>query len=289
MKKSNILLLAFCIFFNVTAANAQFNKPIQSSYSRKQSTDANWNIGLTGGLSLTQWLHFGGTHTQYKQPIDKSIGYSGGLAIEKKLDEKKSITVEAIYAMRNLELTYDLNLPGAIDQWNDITKTLDASYTEVIVQTPYTHYLGNPSNSAVTPYVFAAPRVSIPLNGKTLWTKENHTTGTVENDTVDFNSSNYAPFNIGVVAGAGLLFRLNTNSYYFLIKMDASYHAGLVNTFSRAEREGTITDDNVIGAGYIDPALLGRRFAGDANLKLTLLFPLKKQLKGACISWGEYD
>jgi hypothetical protein len=31
------------------------------------------------------------------------------------------------------------------------------------------------------------------------------------------------------------------------------------------------------------------RFNTDAAVKITLMFPLKKQLQGACIRWGEYD
>ncbi|MBR5725843.1 MAG: hypothetical protein IKX56_03805, partial [Muribaculaceae bacterium] len=63
--------------------------------------------------------------------------------------------------------------------------------------------------------------------------------------------------------------------------------ASVLNSFTHEETSGT--SQNVIGAGYIDPYLLGTRINTDATVKITLLFPLKKQLQGACIRWGEYD
>ena len=90
-----------------------------------------------------------------------------------------------------------------------------------------------------------------------------------------------------VEAGAGVLFKINMNNYYMLLKVDASAHAAVINSFSKEEINGEAT--NVIGAAYIDPYLLGMRFNTDATVKLTFLFPLKKQLKGACMKWGEYD
>lgn len=288
MNKLNTILLGFILSISVLPANAQFNKPLQSANTKKQSENATYNIGIVGGGTLTQWIHFGGAQTQYTEPLDKCIGFMGGLSLERMLNENMSASIEGYYAMRSFELTYERkNFPVAVNEWNDIRKTLDANYNEVYVQTPFTFYLNSPATATIRPYVFAAPRVSVILQGKTYWHKENLTTNNIETDTVNLNTSNFMPFNVGLVAGAGVLFRINTSNYYFLIKLDASYHAGFINTFSKAEKEATV--EHVIGAGYIDPTLLGKRFSGNADLKATFLFPLKKQLKGACMKWGEYD
>lgn len=293
MKKTNLILLAVTLFINVLTANAQFNKPLSTRFTKSKSTDALWNLGITGGAHLTQWYHFGGTNTKYDMPVGKSLGYMGGLSLERMINARMSVSLEAMYFMRNIEFSYEMkDFPVALNAWNDITKRVHASYNEVVVQVPYTYYVGIPATSIITPYVFAAPRVSVPLNGKMIWDKEYRAQGDLidtESDTVAFNKNNYAPFNIGLVAGVGVLCRVNFSTYYLLLKLDASYHAGFINTFSKAERDGTVPEEDVIGSSYIEPTLLGRRFSGDANLKLTILFPLKKQLKGACNNWGEYD
>lgn len=106
-------------------------------------------------------------------------------------------------------------------------------------------------------------------------------------DTVAMSKQNFQIFNVGVVLGAGVMMRINLSSYYFLVKLDASYHIGLINTHTQLEMDDEI--DNVVGSSYIEPKLLEKRFSTDANIKLSIFFPLKKQLKGACMNWGEYD
>ena len=43
-------------------------------------------------------------------------------------------------------------------------------------------------------------------------------------DTVAMSKQNFQIFNVGVVLGAGVMMRINLSSYYFLVKLDASYH-----------------------------------------------------------------
>ena len=71
------------------------------------------------------------------------------------------------------------------------------------------------------------------------------------------------------------------------MKLDASAHTTLINSFTRDENNGD--SEIVIGASYIDPYLMQKRFNTDASVKFTILFPLKKPLKDACLNWGEYD
>ena len=197
--------------------------------------------------------------------------------------------------MRNMQLNYDiLNFPDALNVNNNYYRQLDVVYQEVDVQAILTHYF---SKSNIRPYVFIGPRVSVPLSGKMVWQKTkieeygtanqhlNEAYGSV--DTVEMTAQNTRPWNVGIVAGAGLMFKLNLNNYYFLVKADVSAHAAFINSFTREEINGQ--SQNVVGAGYIDPYLLGMRFNTDAMAKITFLFPLKKQLQGACIRWGEYD
>ena len=298
MKKLNLIILTLAVCFANLPVSAQikkqFNKPIQSAYTPKTTTDARYNIGITGGGTLTEWLHFGGTNTRYSQPIMNSLNLIGGVTVERMLSKTSSVGVEALFALRNTQLNHTLDqFPTAIDTWSTITKSLNVNYMEVAVQVPYTMYFGGAAATTFRPYVFAAPRVSVPLSGTMVWEKtirpydQPEATPTVEQDTVEMTLANYQPFNVGLVLGGGILMRINLSNYYFLVKLDASYHAGFINTHTKMENDAAI--ETVYGASYIEPKLLGMRFSTDANLKLTLLFPLKKQLKGACMNWGEYD
>ena len=307
MKKASfIFFLAFVLIGST--ANAQFNKPLQSASSRVNTSEARYNIGISGGLNSTYWFHFGGTKTRYKEPFN--FGIMGGLTVERMLNKNMSISLEGFYAMRNMQLNYEIhNFPvslGMGPQHNkDYYRQLDVDYTEINVQAPFTYYF---SNSTIRPYVFVGPRVSVPMSGKMIWKKAEIVNGQQSStwtsvDTVGISAQNMWQWNIGVVGGAGVMFKLNVGNYYFLIKADASAHASLayflvninpfdvhasvINSFTHEETSGT--SQNVVGAGYIDPYLLGTRINTDATVKVTLLFPLKKQLQGACMRWGEYD
>ena len=307
MKKASfILFLAFVLIGST--ANAQFNKPLQSASSRVNTSEARYNIGISGGLNSTYWFHFGGTKTRYKEPFN--FGILGGLTVEHMLNKNMSISLEGFYAMRNMQLNYEIhNFPVSLgmgpEHNKDYYRQLDVDYTEINVQAPFTYYF---SNSTIRPYVFVGPRVSVPMSGKMIWKKAEIVNGQQSStwtsvDTVGISAQNMWQWNIGVVGGAGVMFKLNVGNYYFLIKADASAHASLayflvninpfdvhasvINSFTHEETSGT--SQNVVGAGYIDPYLLGTRINTDATVKVTLLFPLKKQLQGACMRWGEYD
>ena len=197
--------------------------------------------------------------------------------------------------MRNTHLDYNvLNFPVAININKDFFRQYDVDYMEVAVQAPLTYYF---SQGNLRPYVFVAPRFTLPLSGTLVWQKqeiidygtenEHYSEENVVHDTVNMSGQNMRRWNVGLVAGVGIRYKLNFSNYYLLLKLDLSGHAAFINSFTKDENHGD--SQIVIGAAYIDPYLLQKRFNTDASVKLTLLFPLKKQLKGACMRWGEYD
>lgn len=305
MKHPFIFLLSFILLGST--AQAQFNKPLTSS-TQLYSSQAKYNIGLVGGLNSTYWVHFGGNKTPYRSPFN--YGISGGLIVERMLKNDVSVGIEAMYSMRNLQLNYEvLNFPTHFpttvddDGNTDFYRELNVNYQEINVQVPLSYYFGQ-TNGNIRPYVFVAPRVSVPMGGNFVWQKteiQNEDNQSI--DTVGMNIHNTWQWNIGAVVGAGLRFKITLGNYYLLAKVDLSAHAALahftfvnespyvhasfVNSFTYEEQSGE--SQNVVGAGYIDPYLLGYRINTDAMAKITIMFPLKKQLKGACMRWGEYD
>ena len=291
MKKAYFLILA--ILLVGVSAQAQFNKPLPSTHSQFYSNEAKYNVGLIGGVTMTEWLHLGGTKTPYHYSFN--FGIVGGLTLERKLQKNLSVGIEGLYAMRNTQLSYEvINFPISLEESKDYYRQLNADYQEVNVQVPFTYYFGQGN---IKPFVYAAPRFSLPLSGKEIWQKKEILGYGTENqqysetgvflDTIEMTAQSMRPWNLGLVLGGGVLFRINFANYYLLLKADASCHMSAVNSFTHEEIHGE--SQNVIGASYIDPYLLGYRFNSDVTARITLLFPLKKQLKGACMRWGEYD
>ncbi len=293
MKKTFAIL--FLLLIMIGHATAQYRKPLQSATNKNGYSEARYNIGISGGITSTYWAHFGGTQTHYNAPFN--FGLTGGLVIERMFNANSSLSLEGYFAMRNTQLHYDvINFPVALNVNKDYYRQYDAAYQEINVQIPLTYYFGQ-ANSNLRPYIFVAPRFIMPLSGKMVWQKKEILDyGTAEQhydedhtsfDTIDMSAQNSRQWNVGLVIGAGLRYKINIGNYYLLAKLDISGHAAAINSFSPDEINGEST--NVIGAGYIDPYLLGMRFNTDATVKLTIMFPLKKQLKGACMKWGEYD
>lgn len=291
MKKSLLILFVSVLFLGNTAT-AQFNKPIESRNNGPR--EAKYNVGLLGGGTLTHWLHFGGTGTKYHQPFN--VGPTFGLTVERMLDRNTSIALEAMYAMRNTHLDYQvLNFPVAINVNKDFYRQYDVNYTEIDIQVPLTYYF---SQGKIRPYAFVAPRFSLPLSGKMTWQKkeilehgtpnEHYSDENVVDETIDMTAQNMRGWNLGLVIGGGVRFKISLGEYYyFLVRVDASAHAGLINSFSKEESNGD--SQVVIGASYIDPYLMQKRFNTDVTLKASVLFPIKKLLPGTCMRWGEYD
>lgn len=309
MKKTFSIL--FFLFLFGHFAQAQFNKPLQSSSNKVYSSQAKYNIGLVGGATSTYWIHFGGTNTPFQSPFN--YGITGGLLVERMLKNDISVGIEALYAMRNTQLNYEvLNFPVDLYLPPEYSyRELNVNFQEINVQIPLSYYFGQ-VNSNIRPYVFVAPRVSVPIGGNLIWQKtriegygtaNQHLDDHPDIDTVKMNAQNMWQWNFGVVIGVGLRFKINIGNYYLLTKIDLSahsalayftftnempfIHASILNSFTYEEQSGE--SQNVIGASYIDPYLLGMRINTDATAKITIMFPLKKQLKGACMRWGEYD
>ena len=291
MKKS-LLILFVSAFLLGNTAYAQFKKPLEDS--NKGPKEAKYNVGVVGGGTWTHWLHFGGTGTYYHQPFN--VGPTFGVTVERMLSSDVSVAIEGMFTMRNTHLDYlVLNFPVAINVNKDFYRQYDANYNEINVQVPLTYYF---SRGKIRPYMFVAPRFTLPLSGKMTWQKkeilgygtdhEHYSDENVVNETVDMTAQNMRGWNIGAVVGGGVRFKIAIGDYYyFLVRVDGSLHGGFINSFSQEESNGD--SQVVIGAAYIDPYLMQRRFNTDITVKASVLFPIKKIPKGTCMRWGEYD
>lgn len=296
---ARILFVSVFALLTFTATAQQFRKPLTSPRDRVESSDAKWNVGILGGGNLTTWLHFHSPESSdwflknYNvfDTITNSLGYFGGIGIERKLKSNLSVGLNVVYAKHSIQLGFvDDHFPiewdNATSQINygRIVKGFKANYHAIEAYVPITYYIGLSSKNNVVPYVFAAPRVSYMLpdtTAKMTYTNSyyrndaNNTLISTSSNTVPFNRSTYRLVNVGATVGFGSLFRINTSNYYFLFKFDVSANMNSLPTFKKGEVENNEFN-------YL-------RYSTDAHATLTFMLPIKKQLKGACMKWGEYD
>lgn len=296
---ARILFVSVFALLTYTATAQQFRKPLTSPRDRVESSDAKWNVGILGGGNLTTWLHFHSRESSswflknYNvfDTITNSLGYFGGIGVERMLKSNLSVGLNVVYAKHSIQLGFvDDHFPiewdNAASQINygRIVKGFKANYHAIEVYVPITYYIGLSSKRNIVPYVFAAPRVSYLLpdtTAKMTYTNSyykndaNNTLISTTSNTVPFNRSTYRLVNVGATVGFGSLFRINTSNYYFLFKFDVSANMNSLPTF----KKGEIANNEF---NYL-------RYSTDAHATLTFMLPIKKQLKGACMKWGEYD
>ena len=146
---------------------------------------------------------------------------------------------------------------------------------------PFTFYLTLTNLKNVTPYFYVAPRVSYLLmlphdttSQMTLTTSYANDPNATTSESVPFNPNTYNELNVGATIGLGSKFRIETSSFYFLVKFDISANVNALSTFTKTDLLNEFNH---------------RRHSADANATLTIMLPVKKRLKGACVKWGEYD
>lgn len=312
MKQHPIIHIKFIcatLFVILTlSATAQFKKPISSPRDRVGPSDAKWNVGLVGGPNLTTWLHFSSPEASnwflqnYKtfdsiSPFKESLGYFGGIGVERMLKSNFSVGLNVVYAQHNVKLGYlDDHFPYAWDTvggnilFGQIVKSFTANYRTLEAYVPLTYYIGLASTKNIKPYVYFAPRISYVLpisqNKMTYSASYLDTKGApiidpithdtmVMNNQVPFNVSTYRKLNVGGTIGIGSLFRFNISNYYILIKFDVSANMNALMTF----KQGQIINNDF---NHL-------RYSADAHATLTFMLPIKKPLQDACIRWGKYN
>lgn len=280
MKKSYILFILLTTLS--CSVHAQFMKALTNPSNYGQNNDARINVGIIGGANITLWEHFNSAQTaswyvaDYKPNV--RFGYFGGLAVEYMLNNNLSIGLNAIYEQHNVGLQFiNESFPISINQFIKQRHDFTAEYQSIEAYTPLTFYISMGSK-VVKPYFFIAPRVSYIIGGNMTYTQ---TEMTLENTIIrttttsaQFSSNTYRLLNIGGTLGIGTRTRIKANNYYFFIKFDISANVNGIHTFTETD----LLDE----FNY-------RRFSADTHATLSLLFPIKKQLKGACMRWGEYD
>ncbi len=289
-----VLILAFC-WLALNAA-AQLRKPLVSARDKAAINDAKLNVGIMGGPNLTTWLHLHPDQSAewYLQPYRpdflSSVGYFGGICLEYMVNKGFSIGFNALYARHNVKAT-NTNDHIALG-WNPAdssiiygTKTdvFSAKYHNIEAFVPFTYYFGSPAMKNVKPYVFVAPRLSyvLPsfLNDSSIITYQTERQPSSQTAAspgqVGFGPYSYRTINIGGTMGIGTLLRIETNSYYFLFKLDLSSNLFALSTYSRADL--LLYEFN------------GKRYSGSAQATITFQLPIKKRLQGACMNWGKYN
>lgn len=246
-----------------------------------------FNVGVMAGPTTTVWRHpsseLNYTWELQQYNIKPSYGflkdninektilcYFGGIALEYLWNSNLSIGLDALYAHRATGLYFsDERFPIGISQYATKEHTLVADYQTAELLIPLTYYMSLGRINHIQPFIYAGPKLSYILSGTMTYSStvrradSGPTTTSVE---TSFGPNTFNLFNIGATIGVGTQYRIETGNYCTLLKLDLSANFNTLETFTEADLANEFN--------Y-------KRYSADAELAITFLLPINKNLKDA--------
>lgn len=234
-------------------------------------------------------VRFGGNLAHYAYPDSPACDTLSFDLMQQRLHPVMGINMEIPLMGGRVYLAPEVTLAGRgdarafySDNWNtDVNYRAEVHYLEARLPVSVSF----DATSWLKPYVFAAPIFGVAIPTTSPFTSQitqySNDTPQSFNDTVAVDLTNMAPYDLGMLAGAGLRFRINFTDFSLLVKMEAGYHFGFMDTYSEAEHNDQAQALNV-NAYNVE----GKRLNRGLEAAVTIALPLQFNNDDACANWS---
>lgn len=264
MKKlSIILLLALFVPF---AALAQMSE---------RGSSNSVAIGVKGGLSFPQMYYSDDNLNSLEQPWLKDAEGNfrilpiGGIFVDVPIGDFISIAPEAMFAQRGTSMNYR-HFSGANVEYAISSKYVDLR-VPVIARLKVV--------DAFQPYVLAGLEAGCLLGGQI---QEKRTEPIAFNTTIDIGKANMATIHAGAFAGLGIRSDIDCGAFTLMLKLDATYHHGFLDSYSSMEHDESANALNINAYN-----ITGVRMPRGLEVCVSLGIPLKfNNVDDACSAFS---
>lgn len=237
-------------------------------YSGKAQEKEHVAIGIKGGVNMPRMYYYNNKALQ-QLPQKDTITLTGGLFVDIPLGSYFSLAPEAVYVERGTDMTYE-HRSGA-----QVHYSIKASYADfrlpLEMRIPIKPYL--------QPYLVVGAEAGMRLFGKIHLDR----TAPIELDeTIDVGDANLNLIHAGAFAGVGIRSLIGVGSRHILLKLGATVHQGLLDSYGAAEKEGSVSAVNV--NAY---QITGQRLPQGLEVTLGIAIPLEKHLDDACATFAK--
>lgn len=261
MKKFCIFLLMLAMFQVETQAQARQNK--------KKQYEKQWIcVGVKGGVNISQMMYWRNPALN-QLPEDTMFFPTGGVFADIPLNNYFSVAPEVMYVRRGTGLKYK-HLPTGCN----VHYTMKVHYVDLRIPVEFRW----PITPWIQPYLTVGAEGGVRLGGKILMQRS---APYLLNDSIGVGSANMALFYGGVYTGLGIRSKVEIGGRDLLLKLAATYHQGLTNTYSAMEKQGTATASNVNVYN-----VTGSRLPQGLELTLGVAVSLKSLGKDACATFS---
>lgn len=229
-------------------------------------------IGIKGGLTIPKMLYTDGNLFSLDQ--DFVIKPIGGAFVDIPLNEMASFAPEVMLAQRGMATSY-VHHSGTLVNYHIASNHVD-------LRLPFCcRYL---VVNAFQPYAIAGIEAGCLLGGEIHLDRSNpdYAAAVDLDTTISIGAANMDLVHVGIFAGLGVRSDIDLGHYTLMIRLEATYHQGFVDSYSQMEHEETATPVNV--NAY---EISGLRLPYGFEFCLYLGVPLKfKHPRGACWSFS---
>ena len=258
--KKHIIILLVLLGFGLASQG-------QMSSNNVQEKEA-FAIGLKGGVNLPRMYYF------QNEPLSQlpqawTITPMGGLFVEIPVGSMLIIAPEAVYVQRGTDISYE-HFSGS-----NVHYTMNISYADL--RLPFEFRL--PVTQYFQPYLTLGAEAGMRLFGQIHIDR----TAPVELDqTIDVGDANMNLIHAGAFAGLGIRSKLPIGRHDLVLKLSVTAHQGLLDSYSKSEKEGSVPAVNV--NAY---QITGYRLPQGIEATLGVAIPLHSRGEDACATFAK--
>ena len=221
--KKKYLILSVLIGFGL-ASQAQMH-----SNSMQQKDEV--AIGLKGGVNLPKMYYF------QNEPLsrlsqDWTFTPTGGLFVEIPVSNSLIVAPEIVYVQRGTDISYE-HFSGT-----DVHYTMNVSYVDL--RLPFEFRL--PVKPYFQPYLSFGAEAGMRLFGQI---HIDRTAPVQMDETIDVGDANMNLIHAGAFAGLGVRSKIPIGRHDLVLKLSVTAHQGLLDSYSKSEKEGSVPAVNV--------------------------------------------
>lgn len=203
----------------------------EAQMSNKAAESKAVALGLKGGINVPRMYYF------QNAPLNQTsqaftITPTGGLFMEIPISDVFMISPEFVYLQRGTDMSYEHH------SGSQVHYTMTVHFVDFRLpfewHWPIRHYF--------QPYVMLGPEAGMRLGGEI---HMDRTEPAQLDETIPVGKANMSLIHAGAFAGIGIRSRIGLGNRDLVLKLSASAHQGLLNTYSAGEQEGSVPAVNV--------------------------------------------
>lgn len=255
----------YCLIISLLLGMSAISTAQMSQYNSKKEPVT---IGIKGGLNIPQMWYF---QNEALSKLSQKMAFTptGGLFVEIPVNNVLIIAPEAVYVQRGTDMDYKHKTSGAMVHYS-----MNVSYADVRLPFEFRW----PVNPYFQPYLVAGVEGGVRLFGQI---HIDRTAPIGLDQTIDVGDANMGLIHAGVLAGLGIRSKFNIGAMGMVVKLSASYHQGLLDTYSAMEKDGSAQSVNV--NAY---QMTGSRLPRGIEATLGIGIPLEKHADDACATFS---